>query len=358
MTRRALRERCVELIDRLADGTRNDAARDLLISDVLAWQARSVPPYAKLVAAHGSAIDLPALPTEVFRFARVAAHPPELDARVFRTSGTTAAPRGAHHLRELDLYDRAAHAAARHALFPDLPRMRLVLVAPPVHEAPESSLSYMLDRFADWFGSTRSTWAVRDDRLDLSPVIGALEEATAAGEPVALLGTSFGFVHLIDGLAGRTFALRPRSRIMQTGGFKGRSRELSPQAMRALLCATFGVPEELVIAEYGMTEMSSQLYENTLRDALMGDDAGPRRICPPGWVRAVPVDPETLVHVPAGEVGVLRVDDLANLDTACAIQTADLARAVSDGVELLGRAPGATPRGCSLTMDAVLGAQS
>ena len=66
--------------------------------------------------------------------------------------------------------------------------------------------------------------------------------------------------------------------------------------------------------------------------------------------------PETLRPVPDGEVGILRLDDCANVDTAVFLQTSDLARATGDGLELLGRAPGATPRGCSLAMDAILGA--
>jgi hypothetical protein len=69
------------------------------------------------------------------------------------------------------------------------------------------------------------------------------------------------------------------------------------------------------------------------------------------------VDPERLSPVPEGEVGILRIDDLANLDTACAIQTSDLAQRVGDGIELLGRAPGAVPRGCSIAVDAALGAR-
>jgi hypothetical protein len=75
----------------------------------------------------------------------------------------------------------------------------------------------------------------------------------------------------------------------------------------------------------------------------------------PGWVRVSAVDPGTLAPVPDGEVGVLRIDDLANLDSVCAIQTSDLAIVRGGGVELLGRAPGATPRGCSLAVEEALG---
>lgn len=141
---------------------------------------------------------------------------------------------------------------------------------------------------------------------------------------------------------------------MQTGGFKGRSRTVPPTSMRTMLSERYGVAEHAIIAEYGMTELSSQMYETTLRAP-----AAARRLWVPSWVRATPVDPETLRPVEGDVLGLLRIDDVANLDGVCAIQTSDLARRVSgdsieDGIEILGRAEGATPRGCSLAMDDAL----
>jgi hypothetical protein len=184
-----------------------------------------------------------------------------------------------------------------------------------------------------------------------------LDGAVREGEPVALLGTSFAFVHAEEALGERRWRLPRGSRIMQTGGFKGRSRQLEPGEMLSALSARFGVAGEWIIAEYGMTEMCSQLYETTLRGAVTGGGTagGPRRLWAPGWVRCTPVDPETLRPVEGEEVGVLRVDDLANLDSVCAIQTSDLARRKGDGVEVLGRAEGAVARGCSVAVDEVLG---
>ncbi len=359
MTRADLAARIEATIDARADGSRDDAARDALLADLAAYQAATVEPYRQLcLRARGPGRGLAAaMPTDVFRYARMAGHPPTLDVRVFRTSGTTQAARGEHPLRTLALYDRAAEAAARRMLFPDRARMRLAILAPPPDEAPDSSLSYMLGRFVDWFGDPRpggATWIVRDGSLAIDALVAAIDGATRAGEPLALLGTSFAYVHAMDALGGRRFALPEGSRVLQTGGFKGRSRTIPADEMRASLAAGFGVPDPMIVAEYGMTEMSSQLYETTLRDALAGRTGEPRRLWIPGWVRALPVDPETLRPVPAGEVGILRIDDAANLDSVAAIQTADLARTVGDGIEVLGRAEGATPRGCSLAADAAL----
>lgn len=337
-----MRARIAALIDRLANGERDDEGRDRLLSEAAAWQRERVPSYARLCAVRG---DDAALPTDVFRYARVATFDEHEEVRVFLTSGTTHGTRGRHAFRDLDLYDRAARAAARYALFPDVDRMALVILAPTPNEAPESSLSYMLACFEAWFG-VGTTWVWRDGRLDVPALIDALRSARG---PVALLGTSFALVHAEDALGAERFALAPGSRIMQTGGYKGRSREIEPSALRAALARRYGVDEARIVAEYGMTELSSQMYEDTLRHPER------RALWVPGWVRARVVDPETLADVPDGRPGVLRIDDLANLDTVCAIQTSDLAIARDGTIELLGRAPGAIPRGCSLAIEEALG---
>jgi hypothetical protein len=96
------------------------------------------------------------------------------------------------------------------------------------------------------------------------------------------------------------------------------------------------------------------MYDTTLRDSWVGASA-PRRLWAPPWLRATPVDPDSLEPVEGDSVGLLRLDDCANLDSVCCIQTADLARRCEDGIVVLGRAPGAVPRGCSLAADQALG---
>jgi hypothetical protein len=172
------------------------------------------------------------------------------------------------------------------------------------------------------------------------------------------LGTAFGFVHFVDYLSSesRTFQLPPGSRLMDTGGYKGRSREVPKQELYATYGDRLGIPLSHVVNEYGMTEMGSQFYDRVLRDALAGVSPNPtaaneRRKTPPPWVRTQVVDPETLTLLPAGEVGLLRHFDLANLHTVAAIQTDDLGVWRGDGFEVLGRATGAEPRGCSLAVE-------
>lgn len=355
--------RAEALVERLADGGRDDDARDRLLVELLRWQAARIVPYARLVRSRGvdptralSPDALPALPTDVFRFVRVAAHAPGDDLRVFRSSGTTRADRSEHCFADLSLYELAAHAAAKRALFPDVERMRLIVLAPTEGDAPDSSLAYMLARFVEWFGTRDSTYVWRNDALDVAAIDAALGAAAAARTPVALLGTSFAFVHALDQLEARgspARALPQASRLMHTGGFKGRSREVAPAELRARMTAAFGVADAHIVAEYGMTELSSQLYETTLFEP-----SARRRLWIPGWMRVTAVDPETLAPVAPGELGILRIDDVANVDSVAAIQTADLGRLVDDGVEVLGRAAGAVPRGCSLAADAALGGRA
>jgi hypothetical protein len=351
MTTDSLATRIARFIDRCADGARHDAQRDALIAELSEEQAGRIEPFRRYLAGEQrrpKGFALPALPTDVFRFARVASHPPDMDLRCFRTSGTTGRARGEHAFCDLGLYDRAARSAASHALFPEAARQRLCILAPSESEAPESSLSYMLSRFIDWFGTEHSTYAWRDGGLRMNLLTDTLRAAEARREPIALLGTSFAFVHAEDMLGTQRFQLPPGSRIMQTGGFKGRSRSIEPDAMLALLHARYGVPVDHIVQEYGMTELSSQMYESVLRHPSHATD---RRLWVPGWVRAEPVDPLTLEPVEGEATGLLRIDDLANLGSVCSVQTSDLAQRCEGGIRLLGRAQGAVARGCSLAVE-------
>ena len=311
--------------------------------------------FARLCAARSARFDgapdgWPALPTDTFRYARVVSFDPSEDVHVFRTSGTTSGARGEHAFRSLGLYERAAERMARRALFGE-ERLRLVLLAPHPRVAPDSSLSFMLERFTKWFGLGEPIWAFGAGGVDVDAIRRALE---GAREPVGILGTSFALVHFLDAIdEGERFPLPLGSLVMQTGGLKGRAREIQAAELRALLSARFDLAEHRVVSEYGMTELSSQLYGDGLERGGLHPDGRERLLVPP-WVRVTPVDPDTLRPVVRGATGVLRIDDLANLDSCVSIQTADLGLMDDDRLVLLGRAPGATPRGCSLAIEEAL----
>lgn len=338
---------------------------DLAIA-IARFQAAHVPAAARLARARGvdltaarDAAAIPAIPCDAFRLARIAAHAEADDVAVFRTSGTSqgAAARGAHAMRTTATYELVSLAWGERLLWPDRRKMQAIVLAPPRAEQPDSSLGFMLDLFARTLG--RASFHVRAGAgaaLDLDGLARAAAEARAAGEPAIVLGTSFALVHALDGRGARDLRLPAGSRVMQTGGFKGRSREVAPDELRARIADAFAVREDHVAGEYGMTELSSQLYEGTLA-AAVGHGRGAARpglyLAPP-WVRASAVDPGSLAPLPDGEVGIARIVDLANVDSAVAIQTADRIRGVDGGIELLGRAPDATPRGCSIAIDELL----
>jgi hypothetical protein len=130
---------------------------------------------------------------------------------------------------------------------------------------------------------------------------------------------------------------------METGGYKGRSREVPREVLHAQLSERLGFHPSSIVTEYGMTELGSQAY-----DQVVGEPASQRVLQFPPWARATVLSPETGLEVAVGQQGVIRVVDLANAASVVAIETEDVAVRHEDGLELLGRQPSAERRGCSL----------
>ena len=132
---------------------------------------------------------------------------------------------------------------------------------------------------------------------------------------------------------------------METGGFKGSGREISKRDLYTQISDQLGIGIESIRNEYGMTELSSQFYSCSVGRSHHG----------PPWTRFQIVDPETNRAVTPGNIGLVRIIDLANLWSVIGIQTQDLAVEQPDGgFLLLGRDPTALPRGCSRAMDELL----
>ncbi len=327
-------------------------AFDTLAVDLGRYQARHNPGYARLCRGRGQerAADFPAVPTDAFKVARVATFAPEETLHIFRTSGTTVGQRGTHELRDLGSYDAGALAFGARMLHDGLGDCDVLVLGPSTARAPDSSLTHMLDLFARSWGRGGSPFFLQEDVFDLVGLDERIARAIVQGSRVLLLGTSFAFVHLLDTLGEDSIPLPPGSRIMQTGGFKGRSREVSAPELRAALARCFGVLERDVVQEYGMTELSSQFYERTAVDPK----APAGVFFEPPWARVIPVHPDTLAPVAEGEEGIARIEDLCNVESAFAVQTADRVRREAGGFVLLGRQPGSVPRGCSLAIDELL----
>lgn len=303
---------------------------------------------------------IPAVPTAAFREVDLVAG----DARdadvVFRTSGTTSRPekRGVHHVLDLAIYHISLIPNFAGCVLPDGAELTMLSLVPSPSEMPDSSLAHMIDVVMERLGTADSAcYATVANGIDDGALADRLREAELDGTPVCILGTSFAFVHWLDRLAGHgeRFSLPAGSRLMDTGGYKGRSREVAEDELRRLYHEYLGIRPTHCVNEYGMTEMCSQFYDSTLRDKVRGVDRPRRKLVPP-WVRTRVVDPQTLEPLEPGQRGLLQHVDLANAGSVLAIQTEDTGTLVDGGFLMHGRTPGATPRGCSIAMDVLLGA--
>lgn len=327
-----------------------DAVRALF-----AWQVQRIEAVGGLACARGidpAAIDhwLEVPPVFTAAFKRYALFGGDEPVAEFRTSGTSGQGFG-RSLFSADGLDLMAGAVRRNAarmLFPDRVATRIMVLAPPPEAAPHLIMAWGMARLVADFGTPDSGFCVGPGGLDVPNVLQALERAT---EPVTLIGASFGFVHLLDAMddAGWRVALPKGSRIMDAGGFKGRSRTVERDELMASFTRVLGVPTSHCVNVLGMTELASQFYDNTL-----SEPASPRVKVNPPWTATAALDPHTLKPVPDGEVGVLRHLDLANIDRPFVVQTDDLGRCVEGGFEVLGRAVNANDRGCSITVDALI----
>ena len=146
---------------------------------------------------------------------------------------------------------------------------------------------------------------------------------------------------------GKSVVLPPGSRILDTGGFKGQSREVELDDFYRQLSASFGVPRSRCINMYGMTELSTQLYD-------WGNETCPSVKSGPHWIRSRVINPLTGQDVPRGEVGVLVHCDLAHFNIVTTILTEDAGVETEGGFLLLGRADGAEAKGCSMAVEEFL----
>ena len=366
MTRNARSDSLHRAVRNFAAGDRSRSFSDLAL-EIAEFQRAFSAGFARLCERRRgpceSVDDIPGVPCDAFRLARVAVHPAHEDQLRFYTSGTTSGARGMHAMRVVETYHELALQFGRAALLSSEGPRRVVALAPVLDEPPTSSLGQMMARFMVEFErrgafDVRSPerWLIDERGVDLTGLEQAAARASEREETLLVLATSFALVGLLDALAGRAVPLPAGAVIMQTGGFKGKTREIEAGELRRSVAQTFGIPESQIVSEYGMTELTSQLYEATLPgSALQRDRQGaPGVYAEPPWLRVVPVDPSTLEPVPSGEIGIARIVDLGNVDSAVAIQTQDRVRRVEGGIVLLGRAAGAPPRGCSLAIEEYL----
>ncbi len=332
-----------------------------LAQQLFAFQFENVPPYQALCRARRFAPDsvpdwthIPAVPTASFKEFDWTSLAKGERTRVFHSSATTRdrPSRHFHSDASLAIYERSLLSWIRPWFLSDHPHRRdLCILSPePVH-APHSSLVHMFGTLRREWGTAESRFVGRCDPggrwiVEQDAVESVLMNSQKSGRPIALLGTAFNFVELLDKLTSSRMrvALPTGSRLLETGGYKGQSRVLPKHQLYHRLTERLGIPGTSIISEYGMCELSSQAYDH---QAGAIEPVSGRTFRFPPWVRGRVIDPETNAPAQIGESGLLRLFDLANVYSVMTIQTDDLARSTPDGFRLLGRAS-AEVRGCSL----------
>jgi hypothetical protein len=319
-------------------------------------QVANNPFYARLVALADRRDpetwrDIPAVPAAAFKRADIRSFPAAQTRAWFVTSGTTEGESGRHFFPTLGLYEAAILPNFRRHLMPDCDRMPMLILTPPPEEAPHSSLTHMMEVVRRECGGEGSGYFVRGGAVEIARVLEPLRDAQGGGRPLFLLGTAFAFVLLMDEFerTGTAFRLPEGSRIMETGGFKGRTREVPRAQLYPMLTKAFGVPGRRIVNEYGMTELSSQFYD----ESIAGGEATEWKVCPP-FARVAAVDPLSGAAVPDGARGLLRIWDLANLGSVMVLQTEDVGECMGGRFRVFGRVAAAPPRGCSLGAEALL----
>lgn len=342
----ALDDEILGIIDRWHTGGESipeDEFNDLALR-LFDYQLRYNESYARYCARLGITAPpswerIPAVPAPAFRYDALTTFDPAKASLTFHTSGTTSGSPGRHFMETRALYDAALLAGFDRFVLPDGARLRYFNLVPDAAGNSHSSLGYMMRRVAQQRGDAETGWYLRPDHLLVDEFDAALTAAIAQGQPVCIAGTAFAIVHLLDAAAAleRRYTLAAGSRIVETGGFKGRVRAVDRHELYDGLCRTFNVSADAIVSEYGMTELTSQYYAR-------GRDGA---FCAPPWLRVRVVGPDRTT-LARGEVGSLLHVDLANRSSCIAIQTEDLGVMTDGGLRLLGRARDAAPRGCSL----------
>lgn len=294
--------------------------------------------------------DIPAVPINAFKELTLSCCAPEDAARVFMTSGTTlGGVRGKSYHPTLAVYDASMIRAFKQYFMPDRDRIDMSILFPGEDVMPNSSLAHYLALALSQFGADGSRNAMQGDGIAFDHLFELLDGAQIAGTPYALLGASYSYVPLLDEMKrrGLSFILPPGSRLFDTGGFKGQSRELGLDDFYDRLAAGFGVPREKCINMYGMTELSTQFYDR-------GNAVCPSVKSGPHWIRSRVINPLTGDDVPVGETGVLVHCDLAHFNIVSTILTEDAGVETENGFLLLGRADGAEAKGCSMAVEEFL----
>jgi hypothetical protein len=271
--------------------------------------------------------EIPFLPIQFFKSHAVLSSNQAVK-ETFTSSGTTGSSVSKHMVTDLSWYTKSYTKGFEHFYGP-IEDYTVLGLLPNYLERDGSSLIYMVDDFIKKSNKPASGFYL-NNLTELSKTLIALDKK---GEKVLLIGVTFALLDLIE---RQQFKLQ-NTIIMETGGMKGRRKEMIRNELHEILCAGFGVSK--IYSEYGMTELLSQGYSS-------GDGVFD---CPP-WMKILARDTEdALTMVGTNKTGGLNVIDLANYNSCSFIATQDLGKVDNNGsFEVLGRFDHSDIRGCNL----------
>jgi len=287
--------------------------------------------FCDLLYVHPSAIkkveDIPFLPIQFFKSHRIVSSSKSIQ-QTFTSSGTTGNLTSKHHVIDLSIYKESFRQGFTH-FYGDIKEYTILALLPSYLERDGSSLIYMVNDFITASNKPESGFYLDD----LSALKIKLEHLDKQGEKVLLIGVSFALLDLVE---KHSFQLE-NTIVMETGGMKGRRKEIVREELHTVLKKGFGTKN--IHSEYGMTELLSQAYSS----------ANGVFKCP-NWMQVLTRDTEDALHIQTqGKTGGLNIIDLANIYSCSFIATQDLGKIYEDGsFEILGRFDHSDIRGCNL----------
>ncbi len=271
--------------------------------------------------------DIPFLPIDFFKSKKIVSAT-QTPTTIFTSSGTTGSVTSKHYVLDTAIYEKS-YLKAFELFYGDVANYCILALLPSYLERQGSSLIYMVDDLIKKSHHPESGFYLNDLGI-LKNKIEALEEK---GTKILLIGVSFALLDLVE---KHSLSLK-HTTIMETGGMKGRRKEMIREELHTILKKGFGV--EHIHSEYGMTELLSQGYSK-----------GEGIFNAPPWMKILIRDPEDpLAYLAQGKTGGVNVVDLANIHSCSFIATQDLGKSYSDGsFEILGRFDNSDIRGCNL----------
>jgi len=301
---------------------------------VFNYQAQHNPVYRQFI--EGLKIDpssitsysqIPFLPIEFFKSHTILSTDAPVEV-TFTSSGTTGMITSSHQVTDKTWYEESFRRAFN-IFYGDIRDFTVLALLPSYLEREGSSLIYMVDDLIKQSNHPDSGFFLYNH----DELFHQLKKQQDARKPTLLIGVTFGLLDFIENYQVNF----PELIVMETGGMKGRRKEMIREELHAILGKGFGV--EQIHSEYGMTELLSQAYSKG--DGIFN--------CPP-WMKIIIRDTnDPLSTLQSGKTGGISVIDLANINSCAFIATQDLGRIYPDGsFEVLGRFDQSDIRGCNL----------